>query len=60
MSDGLVNGARGEVVHVVTNRDNKVTNTLVKSDSTDVGNKAKHATRFTNFYNVVNHQNQYF
>lgn len=29
VSDGLVNGARGEVVHVVTSDDNKVTHVLV-------------------------------
>ena len=29
VSDGLVNGARGEVVHVVSNNDNKVTNVLI-------------------------------
>ena len=29
VSDGLVNGARGEVVHVVTNADNKVTEVSV-------------------------------
>ena len=29
VSDGLVNGVRGEVVHVVTNNDNKVTSVLV-------------------------------
>ena len=26
VSDGLVNGARGEVVHIVTNSNNDVTN----------------------------------
>ena len=41
VSDGLVNGARGEVVHVVTSNDNKVTHILVKSDNPDVGAKAK-------------------
>ena len=28
VSDGLVNGARGEVVHIVTNNDNQVTTIL--------------------------------
>ena len=32
MSDGLVNGARGEVVHIVTNDNNDVTIVLVKFD----------------------------
>ena len=40
VSDGLVNGARGEVVHVVTNDDNKVTTVLVKFDNNRVGLKA--------------------
>ena len=40
VSDGLVNGARGEVVHVVTNNDNKVTTVLVKFDNNHVGLKA--------------------
>ena len=35
-SDGLVNGARGEVVHVVTNN-NIVTTVLVKFDNTHIG-----------------------
>ena len=30
VSDGLVNGARGEVVHIVTNNNQSVTNVLVK------------------------------
>ena len=42
-SDGLVNGARGEVVHVVTS-DNKVTHILVKNHP--VGAKAKQFSRF--------------
>ena len=33
VSDGLVNGARGEVVHIVTNNDQIVTNVLVKFDN---------------------------
>ena len=31
--DGLVNGARGEVVHVVTNSDGEITDVLVKFDN---------------------------
>lgn len=40
VSDGLVNGARGEVVHVVTNNDNNVTTVLVKFDNMHVGLRA--------------------
>ena len=40
VSDGLVNDARGEVVHVVTNIDNKVITVLVKFDNSRVGLKA--------------------
>ena len=29
VSDGLVNGARGEVIHIATNSDNKATHILV-------------------------------
>ena len=39
VSDGLVNGARGEVVHVVTNSDDEVTCVLVKFDNSTVGRK---------------------
>ena len=42
VSDGLVNGSRGEVLHVVTNTDHAVTNNvLVKFDNHQVGCKAK-------------------
>ena len=40
VSDGLVNGARGEVVHVVTNNNNEVTVVLVKFDNNRVGLKS--------------------
>lgn len=36
-SDELVNGARGEVLHTMTNSDNSVTSVLVKFDSSQVG-----------------------
>ena len=39
VSDGLVNGARGEVVHIVCT-DGKVTKILVKFDHPEVGLKA--------------------
>ena len=40
VSDGLVNGARGEVVHTVTNNDNQVTTIPIKFDNDRVGLKA--------------------
>jgi ATP-dependent DNA helicase PIF1 len=40
VSDGLVNGARGEVVHIATNNDHIVTSVLVKFDNCHVGLKA--------------------
>ena len=40
VSDGLVNGARGEVVHIVTNANSMVINMLVKFDNQQVGIKA--------------------
>ena len=40
VSDGLVNGARGEVVHIVTNNTNDVTSILVKFDNSRVGLKS--------------------
>ena len=40
VADGLVNGARGEVVHVVTNNNNNVTSVLVKFDNNRVGLKS--------------------
>ena len=36
-SDGLVNGARGKVVHIVTSCNNEATTTLVKFDNSQVG-----------------------
>lgn len=53
VSDGLVNGARGEVVHIATNTDNKVTHVLVKFDNTEVGVKAKQSSPFRNIPNAV-------
>ena len=40
ISDGLVNGARGEVVHIVTNNSSEVISILVKFDNSSVGLKA--------------------
>ena len=39
VSDGLVNGARGEVVYIVTINSNNVTSILVKFDNSRVGLK---------------------
>ena len=50
VSDGLVNGARGEVVHVVTNNDNKVTTVLVKFDNDHVGLKAVQSSPYRTTY----------
>ena len=40
VSDGLVNGARGEVVHIVANDNGMVSSVLVKFDNQQVGIKA--------------------
>ena len=50
VSDGLANGARGEVVHVVTNSSNKVTHILVKFDCSEVGTKAKQSSPFQRMF----------
>ena len=39
VSDGLVNGGRGEVVHIVSNSDDLVTSVPVKFDNPQVGTK---------------------
>ena len=46
VSDGLVNGARGEVVHVVTNNSNDVTSVLVRFDNSRVGLKAIQTSQY--------------
>ena len=46
VSDGLVNGARGEVVHVVTNSDDEVTCVLVKFDNSTVGRKSIQTSQY--------------
>ena len=53
VSDGLVNGARGEVVHIAVNTENSVTHILVKFDNPEVGAKAKHASHFRNYPDAV-------
>ena len=52
VSDGLVNGARGEVVHVVSNTDHAVTNVLVKFDNPQVGSKAIQTSPNHNTYQM--------
>lgn len=42
VSDGLVNGARGEIVHIVTGASRKVNKILVKFDDPNVGLQAIH------------------
>ena len=60
VSDGLVNGARGEVVHIVTNDTGKVTNILVKFDNPEVGSKAKltspYRSRFNEAVPIAKHE----
>ena len=53
VSDGLVNGARGEVVHIAVNSENNVTHILINFDNPEVGAKAKHATHFRNYPDAV-------
>ena len=52
VSDGLVNGARGEVIHIATNN-NKATHILVQFDNPEVGAKAKHANHYRNYPDTV-------
>ena len=46
VSDGLVNGARGEVVRVVTNNSRQVTSLLVRFDNNRVGYKAIQTSQY--------------
>ena len=46
VSDGLVNGARGEVVHVVTNDNNEITSIHVRFDSLKSIQTSPHRARF--------------
>ena len=52
VTDGLVNGARGEVIHIVTVASRKVKTILVKFDDENVGREAirasQHRDRFSN------------
>ena len=50
VSDGLVNRARGEVVHIVTNTEHKVTTILVRLDNSRVGLKEIQSSPYRNTY----------
>ena len=50
VSDGLVNGARGEVVHVVISNERNVIKILVKFDNQTVGLKAIQSSPFRTAY----------
>ena len=50
VSDGLVNGARGEVVHVVTKNDRAVTSVLVRFDNERVGLKAIQSSPYCHIF----------
>ena len=64
VSDGLVNGARGEVVHVVTNNNSEVTSVLVKFDNSRVGVKSiqtsPHRSRFPHAVPLTKYQAVFF
>ena len=64
VSDGLVNGARGEVVHVITNNSNDITSVLVKFDNNQVGLKSiqtsPHRARFPNTIPLNKHEVVFF
>ena len=54
VSDGLVHGARGEVIHIITNTNNDVTSVLVKFDNNRVGLKTIQTSAYrTIFPNAV-------
>ena len=60
VSDGLVNGARGEVVHIVINTDQAVTSVLVKFDNNQVGLKtiqlSPYRSRFNDAVPISKHE----
>ena len=59
VSDGLVNGARTEVVHVVTDNNEQVSLVVVKFDSIQVGQQAIKSNTYRNIYrNAVPIQRQ--
>ena len=51
VSDGLVNGARGEVVHIVASPNHNVHKILVKFDDPNVGQQAISASRYRSRFN---------
>ena len=53
VSDGLVNGPGGEVVHVITTTDNKVSKVLIKFVSPNVGLHAIQSSQHHSVYNNV-------
>ena len=53
VSDGLISGAGGELVHVVTSNDHKVTHILVTFDNPDVGAKAKQSSQYRQYSDAV-------
>ena len=50
VSDGLVNGARGTVVHVACDTDMRATHVLVRFDNLMVGLRTKQSSRFRDSY----------
>ena len=50
VSDGLVNGARGTVVHVACDSDGKTTHILVNFDNTMIGLRTQQSSRFHDIY----------
>ena len=50
VADGLVNGARGQVVHIVTNDAKQVTHILVKFDDSSVGKNARWSSIYGSIY----------
>ena len=53
VSDGLLNCARGEIVHIATNSDDRATHILIKFDNPEIGAKAKHASYFRNYPDAI-------
>ena len=64
VSDGLVNGARGDVLHIVTNSNNEVSTVLVNFDSDQVGTAAiqtsPHRSPFPNAIPIRRHEVVFF
>ena len=54
VSNGLVNGARGKVVHIVTNTNSEAASILVKFDNSRVGLKAIQASPHRAIYRFAN------